>query len=44
VHTFVGHTMSVTDISFSPDGETLASSSNDGTVLLWDLTTLDINQ
>ncbi|MYB93826.1 hypothetical protein F4054_14505 [Candidatus Poribacteria bacterium] len=44
VHTFVGHTMSVTDISFSPDGETLASSSNDGTVLLWDLTTLAPNQ
>ena len=44
MHTFVGHALYVTDIAFSPDGQTLASSSYDGTVLLWDLTTLAPNQ
>ena len=44
VHTFVGHALYVTDIAFSPDGQTLASSSYDGTILLWDMTTLAPNR
>ena len=34
---FTGHTDRVNSVSFSPDGETLASGSGDGTVLLWNL-------
>lgn len=34
--TLSGHTESITTLVFSHDGKTLASGSNDGTVLLWD--------
>ena len=34
--TLSGHTNNITTLVFSPDGKTLASSSGDGTVLLWD--------
>ena len=37
IHTFWGHTSDVQDLAFSPDGELLASSSYDGTLLLWDV-------
>lgn len=37
IHTFWGHTTDVQDLAFSPDGALLASSSFDGTILLWDM-------
>lgn len=37
IHTFWGHTTDVQDLAFSPDGTILASSSYDGTILLWDM-------
>ncbi|RKU24618.1 hypothetical protein C6497_17520 [Candidatus Poribacteria bacterium] len=36
LQTLTGHTNNITTLVFSPDGKTLASSSGDGTVLLWD--------
>ena len=39
IATLQGHTDSVTSVSFSPDGTTLASGSADDTVKLWDVAT-----
>ena len=44
LQTFAGHTENINDVVFSPDGETVASVSSDGTVLLWDLTKLISDQ
>ncbi|HBR75841.1 MAG TPA: hypothetical protein DEA78_19580, partial [Cyanobacteria bacterium UBA11159] len=35
--TLTGHKSSVSIVSFSPDGKTIASGSSDGTVKLWNL-------
>lgn len=35
--TLIGHTDGVSSVAFSPDSKTLASGSNDGTILLWDV-------
>ena len=39
-HTLTGHASWILSLSFSPDGSTLISGSSDGTVLLWDLTSI----
>jgi WD40 repeat protein len=36
-----GHTNGVTAVAFAPDGHTLATASDDQTVLMWDLSGLD---
>ena len=38
IRTLTGHTRYVFSVAFSPDGQTIASGSSDGTVLLWEIT------
>ena len=37
--TFAGHTAAVKGVTFSPDGQTIISWSNDQTIRLWDVET-----
>ncbi|MYB00001.1 hypothetical protein F4X90_10045, partial [Candidatus Poribacteria bacterium] len=37
IRTLTGHTDAVYSVSFSPDGQTLASGSGDNTIRLWDV-------
>ena len=37
IHKFSGHDLRVSSLTFSPDGKTLASSSNDCTIQLWNV-------
>lgn len=37
IHTFWGHPSDIQNLAFSKDGELLASSSYEGTILLWDM-------
>jgi len=39
MRTLSGHTEEVYSVAFAPDGKTLASGSDDGTVKLWDVAT-----
>lgn len=42
--TLIGHSDEVTFVRFSPDGQTLASGSKDGTIKLWSLQTLKMQR
>jgi WD40 repeat protein len=39
LHTLVGHSSTVNSLVFSPDGKSIASSSSDNTVIIWEIAT-----
>ena len=39
-YVFEGHTQGVSDIAWSPDGQYVASASDDGTIRLWNIETV----
>ncbi|HEX2623501.1 MAG TPA: TIR domain-containing protein, partial [Phototrophicaceae bacterium] len=45
VHTFVGHTVRISSVAYSPDGKYALTGSGDGTARLWDLATgIEVHQ
>jgi WD40 repeat protein len=42
IKTLTGHQGAVLGVSFSPDGQTLASASDDNTIILWNLNIDDL--
>ncbi len=44
LQTLTGHSKLVTSVAYSPDGQTLASGSNDNTIKLWDVKTGNLLQ
>lgn len=40
IHTFEGHLAGISTISWSPDGATIASGSDDKTIRLWNVLTV----
>ena len=44
LHTLTGHTDLVDSLAYSSDGKTLVSGSRDGTILLWDLGKIPLNE
>lgn len=43
IHTFEGHLAGISTISWSPDGATIASGSDDKTIRLWNVLTVSLS-
>jgi len=44
IKTLLGHNNSITSLSFSPDGKTLASGSSDCSLIVWNLENYSITE